>query len=464
MRRLERIRVMSFIGVVAVTAFVGVLLPAPASASTSVTSIEVELADLINAERRQRGIGPLRVDVRLVDGARAWSASMRRDGRLSHDPNLSRSVPAGASRYAENVGRTQASQDVARRIHDMFMSSAAHRSSILDGRYTDLGVGIDAGGGWTYATQRFTAGAPGHVANAVRPTTELAEALFGGGSADHAVVARDDLFADALAAGPLAGDRGPLLITPPGPVLHPAVRLALERTLPRGRTVWLVGGSSAVSDGVARELAAAGWDVRRVAGSDRVATAAQVSQVVVQREGRPDRAVLATATDWPDASAGGAYGAFSGSPVLLTNHARIPSATARALDDVRPREVSALGGSGVIADSVVEAIHADRVSGATRQGTSAAIAELLWGYTNSEPDTWIAVPGYGADAWTWAVTAAPLAARHDAAVLLVNESLAAPVRGYLDGLGYGNGRSARLLTHGPVTASARDELNGLLGN
>jgi putative cell wall-binding protein len=436
--------------------------PAPAWASASDTEVEVRLTELVNASRAQHGLQPLRVDVRLVASARGWSAEMARQGRLAHDPHLQRGIPAGARAWAENVAVTSRTDDPAGAIHRMLMDSAPHRRNILDGRFTDLGIGVARGGGRTWATQRLTAGAPATVAPAVEGLASLTRSTFGSGGAAHAVIARDDVFADALAAGPLAGRGGPILLSPPGPVLHPAARVALERVLPRGRTIWLVGGTSAVSDGVAGELRGAGWDVRRASGTTRVGTAEAVARQVVARDGRPATALAATGWDWPDAVTGGAYGARAGAPIVLTEPNRVPAETHRALEAVRPGGVAVLGGSAAVSDRVVRDLGGTRVAGATRQSTSAATAESLWGYRDAAPQRWIAAPAFGDDAWTWALGAAPLAARTGAAVLLVGPQLDPDLRDYVAGLGYGGGRSAELLTVGPVPTSGADELRALL--
>lgn len=452
-------RRVAVIATLTVLSTLSVPLAEPALAA-SATSVENQLTELVNAERRGRGLPDMRVDVRLMAPAREWSAHMASQGRLSHTGDLRGQAPAGASAWAENVGMSS-SPDAAGGLHAMFMASGGHRASIL-GNYTDVGIGVTVSGGRTWVTQRFTAGAPAPVAAAVASTAALTKNLFGGGQAQHAVIVRDDVFADALAGGPLAGDDGPILLNPPGGAVHPAVRSALEAVLPRGSTVWLAGGSAAVSDHVEWELDAAGWNVKRVAGPNRVETAARVAREVTSRSGRPARALVATAGDWPDAAAGGAYGAAAQAPILLSESDAVPAATAGALGEIRPQRVAALGGRAALSNGVVSQLGADRVSGPSRQGTSAAIAADLWGHRDASPRYWIAVPAYSADAWTWAVTAAPLAARHGAAVLLVGDDLASTTRDYVAGLGYGGGNSATLLTHGPVPGAAADQLRALL--
>ncbi len=443
------------------TALIG-FLATPAAAAETPASMETRVGDLLNHARGQAGLRSLRIDVRIVAPTRDWSAEQARQGRLVHHPDLRATMPSGATAIAENIAYTSHTDDIAGRLHRLLMDSSSHRANILDGRFTELGIGIVQSGGRTYLTQRFSAGARASVAPAVRGLAEMAGGVFGSGGAGHAVLVRDDVFADALSAGPLAGAGGPILLTPPGPALHPAVRNTLERVLPRGRTVWLVGGPDAVSEGVRQELEQAGYAVRRASGDDRMATARSVAEHMVARDGRPDRVLVTTGWDWPDAISGGAYGARAGSPVLLTDHGDVPEATRAALRSAGNPQPFVVGGSAAVSDAVVGQLGATRIAGATRFGTASAAAARLWGYQDASPGTWIAVPALGDDAWTWALGAAPLSARMGAAMLLTGDRVDPEVRRYLDGLGYGSGRRADLVIVGPVPGSGADQLRSLL--
>ncbi|HUH06567.1 MAG TPA: CAP domain-containing protein [Egibacteraceae bacterium] len=440
------------------------LVPAAATAASAATTsihVEVRLAALLNGERAKHGLPALRTDVRLVASARSWAKQMAKSGKLSHSSNLSGAMPAGATAWGENIASTSAS-NAADSIHAGLMGSPSHRALILDGRFSDLGIGVALSGGTMWAAQHFTAGAPARVSSAVEPTADLAVDLFAGGKASHAVIVRDDVFPDSLAAGPLAGGGGPILFTPPGPALHPAVRLALEQTLPRGATIWIVGGTAAVSGSVEAELAGAGWKVRRLSGADRVATAVAVAYQVAALRGHPSTVLIAAADDWPDAASGGAYGAASGAPILLAHQSELPGATAQALSKLAPKRRVALGGSAALSDSVVKKANALRLGGATRQGTSAAVAEELWGRTSAgKAPAWISTPADG-EAWAWALGAAPMAARRAAPVLIAGDPLSKELSSYLAGLGYDGSASAGLTVHGPVPAGTADKLRALL--
>lgn len=454
-------RRLTLVALVVLFALLGVLVPAAPALADPTASLELQLGQLINDERARVGAPPLQVDVRLTGGARAWSRVLSGTGQLAHDPNLERALPAGVRSWSENVGQTTSSNPVAA-LHGAFMDSPRHRTNLLDADFTEVGVGIAQGANGTFVTERFSAGAPAYVAPAVDATAGTATAVFGPGGASHAVVVRDDAFPDALAAGPLAGAQGPVLLSPPGPVLHPAVRDSLEQVLPRGHTVYLVGGSMAVSEGVEEELRGAGWDVRRLAGSDRVTTAAAVAREMAARQGPPAEVLLATSGDWPDAASGGAYGAWVGAPVLLAYPDGLPDATEDVLDELEPDRVLALGGERALDDTVVEAAGAERVSGATREATAVAVAEdLWWRRAASDAPRWILVPSNGGDAWTWALGAAPLAARFDSTVLLVDDPVSGAVTDYLEELDYGDA-TAELWPYGPVNQNAVGVIEGLV--
>ncbi|MEZ0112338.1 putative cell wall-binding protein [Catenulispora sp. EB89] len=82
------------------------------------------------------------------------------------------------------------------------------------------------------------------------------------GGQDHV-----DTAVDALAGSALAGEkRGPLLLTPRDS--RDTRDLAeLHRTLPRGATVYLLGGTDALSANVQNQVTAAGFVPKRLQGA-----------------------------------------------------------------------------------------------------------------------------------------------------------------------------------------------------
>jgi hypothetical protein len=181
------------------------------------------------------------------------------------------------------------------------------------------------------------------------------------GSASAVVLARSDFFSDALAGGPLAAAvHGPMLLTEGAPVsasLDPSTQTEIQRVLPAGGTVYILGGDLALSPNIDTTLGNLGYNVVREAGTDEYATAVDIAQQLgnpstifeatglsfydalsaVPADGQdlfstsaavatqffPNATIYgaATAADFPDALGGGVFMATGGrmGPLLLVN-------------------------------------------------------------------------------------------------------------------------------------------------
>ena len=189
------------------------------------------------------------------------------------------------------------------------------------------------------------------------------------GTAGAVVVVRDDTFADGVTAAPLAvALHAPILLTAPE-ALDPRTESEMERVLPTGRTVFVVGGTDALSDAVANRIGADGYQVYRVAGPNRFATAADIATVL----GNPPTVLLATGDNFADALVSGPAAARAGGVVLLTDDTRMPPETAAYLAANPPRSRYAIGDQAVAA-----APDATPVRGKDRYDTSVAVAEQFW--------------------------------------------------------------------------------------
>ena len=225
-----------------------------------------------------------------------------------------------------------------------------------------------------------------------------------------AFVATGASYADALAGGPAAGVLGgPVLPVASGGIPAP-VRSALTRLRP-GRIV-VLGGSSAVSSTIARELDGfTTGTVTRLEGANRYATAARVATATLRSP--VPQVLVATGAGFADALAGGAAAAKSSSPVLLVSRDSVPAETAAALRQLQPRDIAVLGGTGVVSDAVLAALRGfavggavSRLSGADRYATAARLAQVFWPQTSAVaylatgrdfPDALAGVPAAGLD-------------------------------------------------------------------
>jgi hypothetical protein len=192
------------------------------------------------------------------------------------------------------------------------------------------------------------------------------------GSAKAVVLARSDPgeYADALVGAALAAAKdGPLLLTP-GSGLDPGTLIEIQRALSAGGTVYVLGGSGAISPAVGTALSTAGYTVVRYGGADRFATAAIVAD---QGLGDPTTVLEATGLNFPDALSAGAAAAHLGGAVLLTDGPLQAAETASYLAAHPPTSRYAIGGQAAAADP-----SATSIFGADRYATAAAVAQQLF--------------------------------------------------------------------------------------
>ncbi len=231
-----------------------------------------------------------------------------------------------------------------------------------------------------------------------------------------AYVATGTGFSDALAAGPVAAATGgPVVLVRPSDI--PDATAAELRRLRPGRIV-VLGGTSAVTDGVAKALRgfATTGRVDRIGGADRYATAAALSASTF----KPGVAVafIGTGLDFPDAMSGSAAGGVDHGPVLLVRPDRIPPATATELRRLAPGSIVVLGGPAVISDAVLADLggyssSVVRVSGSDRYATAAKVSARTF-----EPGVAVAYVATGLD-FPDALAGASAATVEDGPLLLV---------------------------------------------
>jgi len=189
------------------------------------------------------------------------------------------------------------------------------------------------------------------------------------GSATAVVLARSDTFPDALAGGPLAAKvGGPLLLTPPTG-LDPTVQAEIVRVAAAGSTVYILGGTSAISATVDTKLTSLGFVPKRLAGSSRFGTAVAIADAM----GDPTTVFEATGLNFPDALAGGPAAIKAGGVILLTNGDAQAAETAAYLTAHPGGTHYALGGPAAKADP-----SATSLAGDDRFWTSVNVAEQFF--------------------------------------------------------------------------------------
>jgi putative cell wall-binding protein len=183
-------------------------------------------------------------------------------------------------------------------------------------------------------------------------------------SAGAVVLASSQGYADALTAAPLAAaHNAPLLLTG-GSSLDPSTAREISRVLPSGGTVYVLGGNAAVSSAVTSSLMAKGFQVDRLGGTDRYATALKVADAL----GDPSTVMLATGLNYPDGITGSVAAAHLHGVLLLTDGTGLP-ASVKAYLAAHPGSATAIGGAAAKADPAITP-----VVGSDRYATAALVA------------------------------------------------------------------------------------------
>lgn len=272
---------------------------------------------------------------------------------------------------------------------------------------------------------------PGHLSIAPDETDPVALALAVSqatfATAPQVLIARDDVFADALASGVLQGAPAPLLLVPSaGPVPDEVMAHIAELGASRAA---ILGGEGAVAPAVATQLEQAGLTVSRIAGPDRTATAVAVAEAAATGA---TTAILARAfadpdgdpsAAWADSVAVGGWAAAQDYPILVTATDALSSAPRDHLVAGGYERVFIAGGTAAVAEAVVTeleglGIEVVRLSGASRFETAVAIARQ-WDAETSAGAPPMLVPGTRAQDWAAGLPLASLVAARGLRTLMV---------------------------------------------
>ncbi len=203
----------------------------------------------------------------------------------------------------------------------------------------------------------------------------------GWSSATDVIITRDDILVDAMTAVPLSKKLdAPILMTPSGSLDNTVLQ---EIQQLGAKTVYIIGGTVAVSTDVETALSNQGFNIVRLAGYDRYETAVKIAQLV----GTGGTVYLAYGFGEPDALAVSAFAAEQGNPILLTERGSLPDVTLAELQTLAPSNIIIIGGSAVVSTDIENQLKAQyavqRWGGWDRYGTEQIIFQNL--FTNQSP-------------------------------------------------------------------------------
>ncbi|MFZ7102192.1 MAG: CAP domain-containing protein [Peptococcaceae bacterium] len=116
---------------------------------TKQEQMEYQMLDLINKERREAGVAPLKMDRDLVKIARLKSQDMIAKNYFSHTSPTYGSPFEMMDKFGidyRSAGENLAGHYSVTGAHEALMDSPGHRRNILDPNFTHIGIGIGEGG------------------------------------------------------------------------------------------------------------------------------------------------------------------------------------------------------------------------------------------------------------------------------------------------------------------------------
>jgi putative cell wall-binding protein len=144
-----------------------------------------------------------------------------------------------------------------------------------------------------------------------------------------------------------------------------------------------MGSAGVVPDSLLQQLQAfTTGPVQRIGGADRYATAAAAA--MAGHAGPVPVVYIATGSGFADALAASPAAAVQGGPILLATARGLPTATATALRALQPQRIVVVGGPSAIGGTVLAALDGytagsvQRLAGADRYGTAAAVADAAF--------------------------------------------------------------------------------------
>ncbi len=130
----------------------------PSSATSSVSALERQVVELVNQRRAAYGLGALTLSSTLSNGARLKAQDLQKNRYFDHNSptygspfDMMRSLGIQYGSAGENIAMGYSSASA---VVEAWMNSPSHRANILNARYTKIGVGYVANGG--YWAQWFT--------------------------------------------------------------------------------------------------------------------------------------------------------------------------------------------------------------------------------------------------------------------------------------------------------------------
>lgn len=239
------------------------------------------------------------------------------------------------------------------------------------------------------------------------------------------ILARGDMYPDALSGGPLAAlETAPILLTPTNK-LSDRVVMKLEHYQPEKAII--LGGTGSVSPEVINQLENLGVnEIERIGGKDRYVVSASIAEKVSEYSGS-DTAIIASGEVFPDALSASTIAGPMGLPILLVQPSKVPDSIQSFIKShPEIKNFIIVGGPATVKDNVVSQLkqlrsgaNVERISGKDRYEVSINVAKYGMNNYGMDLSTIAFVRG---DIFPDALSGAPLANYFGAPILLTTSN------------------------------------------
>ncbi|WP_052090374.1 cell wall-binding repeat-containing protein [Desulfosporosinus sp. HMP52] len=260
------------------------------------------------------------------------------------------------------------------------------------------------------------------LAGADKYATSLEICKYGWpGSSKYAVIATGEDFPDALSAAPLAKKYNAPIILIEKNSLREKIYEEIARL--KVKNIFIIGGTSVISQNVEDQLVKRGIVVNRICGIDRYETSLKVAQEVGVEEG----VVIATGSNFADALSIAPVAAIKGMPILLTKRDNLQDTVTEYLTAKSISKAYVIGGTAVVSENIIHALpHSKRLAGNTQYDTNIAILKEFRGDLNLNT-VFLATGNNFPDALSGSV----LAANSNSPTILIDRDINHSTKNYL---------------------------------
>lgn len=183
---------------------------------------------------------------------------------------------------------------------------------------------------------------------------KVAAATFA--NSDTVVLVSGEGYADSVSASVLAKKLdAPILLTG-SQMLDSNAEGALEKLKPKN--VYIIGGTGSISRSIEDGLKASNYKVTRLGGTTRYETNLAIANKLVDLGVSKDNIIAVSGTNFSDALSAAPVAAADGDILLLTNNDL--SSIQKTIDFAKNSNVTVVGTTTVVSDSIYNALNADR--------------------------------------------------------------------------------------------------------